>query len=300
MRILGKRFSKITVVVIAGFIIFLFCGKNPVENHEPDLHSIIVNGINDIQMEYDGLMREFTVHLPENFNSDSAYPIVFFFHGLGGNKDFGRAVIGPLVDEEQFIGIYPQGYQNSWNAGSGAVPSTEDDVGFTLSILDWLDDEVFIDEERIYSMGYSNGGAFSYTLALETDRFAAVGSMSASFFEGRIIAPDVEKCSVMHIHGELDAKVPFHGGQSSALTIRFQSAMNTVLQWAVHNGLDPNPSTITQDSLITYAFSGLGIPHEVQLIVMKGTTHHIITHPFISTNDCYSVIWEFFNKHPKQ
>ncbi|UCH63818.1 MAG: hypothetical protein JSU77_05065 [Fidelibacterota bacterium] len=252
-------------------------------------------------MEFDGIVRNMFVQLPMDFNQDTSYPVVFFFHGYGGNKYFGREVIGPLVDEEDFVGIYPQGIENSWNAGSGAVPSTANDVGWTLHILDWLGTEITIDENRIYSLGYSNGGAFSYRLALDTDVFAAVASLSASFFQGRTVASDVQPLSVLQIHGENDQKVPYHGGQSSALSIVFESAMNTVTQWAVHNGLDAAPIVNTQlDSMTIYTFSANGNPHEVRLYCMHGTTHHIITHPFISTNECYRKIWRFFNAHPKE
>jgi len=70
--------------------------------------------------------------LPLNFQSENIYPVVFFFHGLGGNKGFGYSVLNELVESESFIGVYPQGHQNSWNAGSGGVPSTADDIGLHL------------------------------------------------------------------------------------------------------------------------------------------------------------------------
>ena len=257
-------------------------------------------GVNEIAMQYDGLARSLTIQLPIDFQQETSYPVFFFFHGLGGNKGFGLAVSGHLVDEEDFIGIYPQGHLNSWNAGSGAVPSTADDVGFTMHILDWLKTEISVDEDHVYSAGYSNGGAFSYTLALSTDVFAAVASLSASFFVGRTIPDSVHPLSVLHIHGELDQAVPYEGGQSNILPIVFQSAMSTVKQWAVHNGLDDEPEVhVPEDRITVYTFQDDENPHEVRLYCLHETTHDIGTHPFVSSLRCYREIWEFFERHPK-
>ena len=276
-------FQKLNVFFTFSLLITFACREKSDEVTNPVWQPSLQPGVNTIEMEFDGLMRDMFIQLPLNFQEDSSYPVVFFFHGLGGNKYFGREVMGPLVDEEDFVGVYPQGVENSWNAGSGGVPSTADDVGLTLHILEWLGNEIIIDEDRLYSLGYSNGGAFSYRLALDTDKFAAIASLSASFFEGRIIAPDVRPLSVLQIHGEDDQKVPYHGGQSSALPIIFESAMNTVTMWASHIGLGENPIVNTlEDSLSIYLFTDTGNPDEVKLYCMHGTTHHINTHPFIS------------------
>lgn len=257
-------------------------------------------GMNSLTMTYGGISREFTVHLPESYIQGDAYPVVFGFHGLGGTWTYGRHAMGEIVESENIIGIYPQGYQNSWNAGSGAVPSTEDDVGFTLQMLNWLAERVNIDTARVYSMGYSNGGAISYRLARDTNRFAAVASIAASHFQGLTIPEGTAPVSVMQIHGEDDIVVPYEGGQSWNLDIVFQSAYNTVLSWAIHNGLQTDPEvTNTENDMIIYRFTGPGSPHEAVLYCLEGTNHNFTTHPFGAGRECYNAIWEFFVNHPK-
>lgn len=279
---------------------FLSCGK---DNREPDPKSQSPEfspGLNNVKMTSGGILRDLYIQLPASFEPGETYPVVFFFHGLGGLKGFGYAVLGDLVNSEKFIGVYPQGHLNSWNAGSGGVPSTEDDVGFTLEILDLIRQEIYVDTNRIYSMGYSNGGALSYTLALETDVFAAVASLSASFFQGRTVPEDVPKLSVMQIHGENDIVVPFEGGQSYNLPIIFESVMFTVNSWAEHMGLTDDPQiTHPEDNVVKYTFREAEIPHEVILLVLEDTNHDIGQNVYISSLRCYSDIWDFFAAHPK-
>jgi polyhydroxybutyrate depolymerase len=204
---------------------------------EPDVNILLHPGINHVEIEHDRLIRKFIVHLPADYKGESTYPVVMVFHGLGGTNSFGIGTMGHLVDNENFIGVYPQGIEGSWNTGYREVPSTEDDVGLTLKILAWLEERINMDKDRVYTMGYSNGGTFSYRLALETDKFAAVASLSASFFEGQTIAPGVPKLSVFQLHGEWDRWVPYNGGRSRYLNASFQSAEDTVAQWAFHNGI---------------------------------------------------------------
>ena len=61
--------------------------------------------------------REIIIHANENPNPNFLYPIVFFFHGNGGEADSWLNQNQDLVDDHQFIGIYPQGYKRSWNLG---------------------------------------------------------------------------------------------------------------------------------------------------------------------------------------
>ena len=280
--------------------ILVTCSKTDNEPETLNLHP----GINNVEIEHDGLIRSLYIVLPYDFQPEMEYPVLFIFHGLGGNRGWGMEILRDLISNgEDLIGISPQGVDNSWNAGSGAVPSTADDVGFTLEILDQLDQDssVNIKKDQIYSMGYSNGGAFSYCLALSTDKFAAIASLSASFFEGRTIHPEVPKISVYHLHGDLDLDVPFNGGQSISVDIVFQSAMETILKWVRHNEIGETPEiSHPENSFTFYKYKDVNNPHEVFLAVLENTTHDIGTHPFISENRFYFEIWEFFKRHYKQ
>ena len=258
-------------------------------------------GYNQCRIEFDGEDRDFIVQIPPGQAEGIGFPLVFFFHGLGGSMEFGRSVMGPIAFRENFVGIYPQGLENSWNTGMGEVPSVADDVGFTQELIRWVSERISIDPRRIYSLGYSNGGAFSYTLALQTTRFAAVASLSASLWEGSVIQNTVPRISVLQIHGELDEMVPFSGGASSVLSISFESALNSVRLWAAHAGLNPQPEiSMMEPDMVVYRFFDHDSPCDVLLYQLNNTTHDIGTHPYVADNSCYDDIWEFFLQHPRQ
>jgi polyhydroxybutyrate depolymerase len=258
-------------------------------------------GINYVKIQYDNFNREFIVHLPQTYENQSLYPIVMVFHGLGGSSSFGIGTMGTLVDRENFIGIYPQGRYGSWNTGNTNLPSSADDVGFTRRILEWLDSRIAIDRDRIYALGYSNGGAFSYVLARRMDEIASIAALSASFRKGQIIDPDVSKKSIMQIHGELDTEVPYYGGKSSSLTVSFESAPYTVKQWAIHDGIAEYLQTFNPENKLTvYKYEKEDNPLEVLLYCLRETTHDIGQHSFVNNNRCYLEIWEFFKKHSKK
>ena len=57
--------------------------------------------------------RTYQLRYPENPTEDS-YPVVFFFHGAGGNRTDWlqqNPSIANLIDTGEFIGIFSQGYQ---------------------------------------------------------------------------------------------------------------------------------------------------------------------------------------------
>ena len=184
MKVLSEVSKPFNFLILLFFICgILFTGCNT-GNEQVTLN--LRPGTNNVEIEHDELRRSLYIVLPYDFQPAKEYPLLFIFHGLGGNRGWGREILQDLLSRgEEVIGISPQGIDNSWNAGSGAVPSTADDVGFTLEILDRLDREngLNIKRDQLYSMGYSNGGAFSYCLALSTDHFAAIASLSASFFD---------------------------------------------------------------------------------------------------------------------
>ncbi len=64
-------------------------------------------GINDVEIDFDGLTRELYILLPEDYQAENEYPLIFFFHGLGGNREWGRDVLGSLMGNEDFVGISP-------------------------------------------------------------------------------------------------------------------------------------------------------------------------------------------------
>lgn len=116
------------------------------------------------------------VHVPPAYDGQTRLPVVFDFHGLGGNENQMKNLSGWAAtgDEHGFITVFPGGVDAAWNAG-GCCSDTPTDVQFVREAIEHLGTVGCIDKKRIYASGCSNGGAMSYRLACEAaDVIAAV------------------------------------------------------------------------------------------------------------------------------
>jgi len=120
----------------------------------------------------DGVKRTALVRVPADPKAPAA--VVFCWHGHGGNSaqsvrgwDFDKAdttsilvypqglpTVSPLVDKE--------GRRSGWQSAVG--DGGDRDIKLFDAILADLKKERSVNERRIYSMGHSNGAAFSYVL----------------------------------------------------------------------------------------------------------------------------------------
>ncbi len=203
-------------------------------------------------MVHDNTNRNYIVYLPENYNPNTTYPLLLVLHGLG---DSGLGMLGTgfntIADEENFIAVYPDALEaiylgfpagTAWNSGTPLNPDV-DDIGFLSAIIDELSNTHNINQDRIYSTGFSMGGIMSHRLACElSDRIAAIASVAGTL-SNTILA----NCSpsravpVMHIHGTADAVVAYDGTPLFGLS----SVDQTISNWTSLNACQDSPSPLT-------------------------------------------------------
>jgi len=171
-----------------------------------------------------GEERAYRIHVPEKIaESKDKVPLVFCFHGGGGNAEIAsRMGWTPLADEEGFIVVYPEGLNRHWNDGRTAKKFAEqdaktNDVAFVLALLEKLKKDHSIDPNHIFVTGASNGGFFSQRMAIEAaDQVAAAGviiaTMPKPFIDGTRPALPSRPVSVLIMNGTADPFVPHEGG----------------------------------------------------------------------------------------
>ncbi len=170
-----------------------------------------------------GTNRESQIHIPAQIENP---PVVFFFHGAGGNgPGFANDTKGDVVsDREHFIAVYPSGIGGNWSYGEGS-----EDFTFILALIDSLDNRYQIDRERIYAAGFSMGGGMTFALGCNySDVFAAIAPVSAA---GAVCSPE-NKIPVLITFGTKDMYPPD----------RF---MESLARWAELNEC-PSTSEITR------------------------------------------------------
>lgn len=163
----------------------------------------------------DGVEREALLHVPTK--TDTAAPLVFVFHGHGGNmrntqRTFAIHELWPEAMVVYMQGLKtpgkltdPEGKRNGWQNTPG--DQDDRDLKFFDAVLASLKADYAVDVKRIYSTGHSNGGGFTYLLwAMRGEVFAAVAPSASA--APRVMALLKPK-PVMHIAGESDPLVKF-------------------------------------------------------------------------------------------
>jgi polyhydroxybutyrate depolymerase len=189
--------------------------------------------------------RAYRVHVPGSYTPSTATSVVLVFHGFtqdaAGIEQ--QAEMDPVSDAHGFIAVYPQGLNNSWNAGGCCGMSSSqgvDDVAFVGHLLDQLATAYCVDPKRVFAAGFSNGGMLSHRLGCEmSDRIAAVGAVSGTLAIDVCTPP--RPVAVMHVHGTADFVVGYaDGGFSGA-----QGVPPTIATWTKNDGCtDATPTNV--------------------------------------------------------
>ena len=249
-----------------------------------------------------GVNREAVVYIPESWSPDTATPMLLNFHGYGGTAvdHMEEADFRPVADAEGFVLVMPQGslLQGSphWNsaAPSDDNKSAVDDFGFVELLLDTVGASVSIDAERVYAVGYSNGGMMSFGLACHRSGLvAAVGSVSGAMLDDIGVACTPGPTSVITLHGTADTVLRYEGGDG------MRSAAGVVDYWRGINQITDEPTESTTSE------AGTTVESFVHAGGTGGTEvhHHRVVdggHVWLDVNiegaDTNRLLWNFFSR----
>jgi poly(3-hydroxybutyrate) depolymerase len=118
-------------------------------------------------IDVSGTTREYILALPDDYDPSSPYRLIFGWHPWGGSAQqiasggyFGLA----SVIDGQAILVAPEG-QDFGDGGLGWGNANGEDIAFLHAMLDRFGSQLCIDQNRIFSTGFSFGAMFSFTLA---------------------------------------------------------------------------------------------------------------------------------------
>jgi polyhydroxybutyrate depolymerase len=237
-------------------------------------------GDTTVRLTVGGQARTFLLHVPASYKGDAPVPLLLDWHPmLFGTSQSHRGSSGyaQVADREGFLVAFPQGLDNAWNMGPCCTRSrATDDFGFALAIVEKIKADACIDEKRVYSAGYSNGGGLSHYLACKhADVFAAVSPAAFDLIQEVPCKPS-RPISVISYRGTSDFIVPYAGGRSTPPTpyplspINFLGAEGTFKKWAEINGCTGTPTT-SAGGCRTYPQCKDGV--EVTLCTAQGGGH---------------------------
>ena len=258
------------------------------------------SAIQNATMTFSGELRSYTVFSPLSLDPKKLVPLVVAIHGY--TVDSTEMETSSHFDDQAtqggFIVVYPQGLNNSWNAGSCCGHNSNDDVGFIRELIDRLVSGGHVDPKRVFVTGMSNGGAMAHRLACElSDRIAGVASVSGALVTD---ACNLSRpISVLEMHGTADSLVPFEGGFTAGLG-HFPSTISFMTRWATLDGCASTP-TVTQSGITQIStWSGCRAGTLVVLEAVMGADHSWFGpgDPLPGEPNATEVVWDFFNHLP--
>jgi polyhydroxybutyrate depolymerase len=165
-----------------------------------------------------GTDRQYFAVLPANYNANTAYPIVFLWHGasttaqmyIGGGP---IAYYGVRTSFPNAIYVAAQGLPSTAGGTDyGWANTNGQDVNFTKAMIDSLESNYCVDKNRLYSTGFSYGGIMSLTLGCQMpDVFRAIGVMSGTMF-GSTSSCLKNPIPAWFTHGDADPTLNISGG----------------------------------------------------------------------------------------
>ena len=183
-------------------------------------HEILLS--QEVEITSEGEVRSFKINLPDVI--DEPVPLIILMHGLGETNSNMYGVAN-YFSNRSFIAVRPQsgsylnssgsGYTTLWNA----LADTQkfDDVKFISDVIDYmLLNYDFVDHDRIYAAGYSNGGYMTYRLSCDlSNRITAFGSVAGNMYlidDGFDCTDQGRDIPIIHIHGTGDTFNPYYPG----------------------------------------------------------------------------------------
>jgi len=197
-----------------------------------------------ITQDIEGVPTERIVllHAPKNVAPGAEYPVVFFFHGAGGQAQQWKGKAMPYVDQGLYVGVYPSGHEKQWNTGYQKTKA--DDVAFAGMIVDALQEYKQLDFARMFVVGSSNGAALAHELAIHTDHFVGITAIVTALTVDSQPNDTTPTVGVLQILGMKDNLCKYEGG-TAPMGMTFLHAEESAAVWATHNGCNAQPDTTT-------------------------------------------------------
>ena len=264
-------------------------------------------------LNFGGIEREYSLFIPGDYTGEKDYSLVIYLHSYGSTPEMEMkyTMFNEVGNACGFFIAYPVGELN-WNSGIADYsfyPTPDiNDVGFIRALIKTLNRDYSIDANRIYAVGFSNGGFMAYKLACQlSDRIAAVAAVGGVLSNS--VAADCDPhhaMSVLHIHGTKDVAIPIEGIEPDSLP----SVDKTLDYWVKFNqckktktvslpDVDPDDGSTVEKTTYTNCTGGSDV---VYYKVLNGghtwpggavSSYGGLNQDF----DASVAIWNFFSSH---
>lgn len=281
-------------IIAALLILSLVSCRKEIDKPTVDPNPEIIKGKITESIDVDGTTREYIAYIPEKYTGLEPVPLVFAFHGFGGNmsSSYENSQFHKIAEKENFIVVHPNGISNKWNAVSS---QSNIDLTFVETMIEHFKESYNIESKQIYSSGMSNGAYFSFLLACElSDKIAGIGAVAGLMFKPVFTNCDPSSSMpIIQIHGTKDELVDYNN---------VEEVLNF---WINHNMTDETPiitdipDTDTSDGSTIKKYSYKNGLDQVEIDHLKiiGGTHDWPGYQGNMDINASETIWNFLKNY---
>jgi len=273
--------------------------------------------------------RDFLLHVPQGYRGGVPLPLLLVMHGA-----FSTAVqteretgFSALADREGFLVAYPEGigvfgFLQHWNAGhccGKAATDGVDDVAFVDAVIAEIRRRLNLDPQRIYMVGMSNGGMFTYRYAAErTTTLAAAAVVAGTIGSHQVgggaswqLPTPAAALPLIVFHGLSDDHVPAAGGNSplKGAARTYAAVAEATAFWRTANGCQGEPVEVPWQGGQRRQWLGCAEGSSVEVNLLTDWEHQWPApyftgglptgHP-LRGFDASTRTWEFLRRHRRE
>lgn len=246
-------------------------------------------------LEVDGESRFYLLSVPQDLNPDRPAPLVIVLHGGPSSPERVRDAsrFHEFGQDRGIVVTYPGADQGVWDLDDGEAMDREDidDVEFVDALIDEIGETVSIDPDRVYAVGFSQGGGLAAILGScrLTDRIAAVGQVGSLFHPDGPACPEESPVPLVSAVGTSDPTA--EGVPDLPFADPPRSFSEELEAWVSTNGCSHSGDEQALDDGVTRVrHSCEGAP----LVYYRFPGGHVWPHEPLDANQ---VIWEFLSEH---
>jgi polyhydroxybutyrate depolymerase len=134
-----------------------------------------------------GQSYKYILSLPKSVDPNLKSPLLIHWHALSSDPEEARSLtsVDAKAEAAKVIAVFPRSPDKSWDVGSCCTSTvggvSRDESVFVRELVADVISKACVDEHRIYTNGFSNGGMISQMIACKaSDLFAAAAPMGST------------------------------------------------------------------------------------------------------------------------
>ena len=184
----------------------------------PGIHDLVVLGSD----------KHCWMIVPENYTHDQRWPLTLFFRGAITPSQYYMEPFRPIANELGMVVLAPEATGPTWDLihYGGFGP----DIEFINRALHTAYQTVNVDQNKVFTSGFSDGGSFSLSLGLTNgDFFSKIAAHAPGFMR-----PTTEHGhpQFFFAHGEFDEVIPIQASRELTEQLRTSGYDVELNEWA--------------------------------------------------------------------